>query len=145
MKLIGGLALLFFAGTATAKEPVSIGEGQYMLSEQNFTIFGSTDKIVVKLMKRANEYCAASTGKQAVLSRSSGTESEPGVFNENGGLRRGATGATGTIYFRCGEGSDRSGSRQKRYEELAALKALLDSGALTNEEFDAEKAKLLGE
>ncbi|MCF7752145.1 SHOCT domain-containing protein [Bacillus subtilis subsp. subtilis] len=73
-----------------------------------------------------------------------GSESEPGVFNDNGALRRGATGATGTIYFRCGNAPSVPASRQTRYEELAALKALLDSGALTKEEFDAEKAKLLG-
>jgi hypothetical protein len=30
-----------------------------------------------------------------------------------------------------------------KYERLAALKKLLDSGALTQKEFDEEKAKLL--
>lgn len=44
-----------------------------------------------------------------------------------------------------GESSGTSVSAPDKYERIAQLKALLDSGALTQQEFEAEKAKLLAE
>ena len=147
MKATIAIALLFVSGSAFAKEPTPIGEGQYMLSDQNFTIFGSTDKIVAKLMKQAQEFCVAKNGKEAVLVQSNGNEAVPGKINNSGRLQQGARGATGTIYFQCGASEPvvSATASSDRYEALAKLKALLDSGALTQQEYDAEKKKLMGE
>lgn len=145
MRIIVALLAMLACGTASAaKEPTPIGDGKYMLSDQSITIFGSTDKIVAKLMKQANEFCATKTGKDAVLLQSGGDEAEPGQFS-NGQLQRGARGATGTVYFQCGERVPDMASQTDKLDAIARLKALLDSGALTQEEFDSEKKKLLGQ
>lgn len=144
MRMIVAIAALLACGAAAAKDPTPIGQGQYMLSDQNFTIFGSTDKIVAKLMKQAQEFCVSKDGKEAILLQSSGDEAQPGLINNSGRLQRAARGATGTIYFRCGEPGPDTASQTDKFEAIAKLKALLDSGALTQEEFDAQKKKLLG-
>lgn len=145
MRIIVAVLALLACGTASAaKEPTPIGDGKYMLSDQNFTIFGSTDKIVAKLMKQATEFCTTKTGKGAVLLQSGGDEAQPGQFS-NGQLQRGARGATGTIYFQCGAPEPDLASTTNKLDAIAKLKALLDSGALTQEEFDAQKKKLLGQ
>ena len=97
-------ALLFIAsGIAAAKGPeaVSIGKGVYMLTDKNFTIFGSSDGIIVKLMTKANSFCKEKNGAEAEMVDSAGSGAAPGVINNSGMLRRPAQGATGTIYFRC--------------------------------------------
>lgn len=58
-----------------------------------------------------------------------------------------------TLRFRCGSAGapdpgSAAGSSQgtvDKYSQLEQLKRLLDSGALTQEEFDPEKAKVLGQ
>lgn len=116
-----------------------------MLSDQNFTIFGSPEKIVAKLMKQAGEFCQAKSGKEAVLLQSDGSEAVPGTINNSGRLKQAARGATGTIYFQCGapEPVTSVSDGAATYENIAKLKALLDSGAITQAEYDAEKKKLL--
>jgi hypothetical protein len=95
---------LILCSTALAKDPqaVPIGKGIYMMTDRNFTIFGSSDGIVAKLMTKANVFCQKNTGKEAELVDSDGSEAVPGTINNSGTLRRAAQGATGTIYFRCG-------------------------------------------
>lgn len=146
MKAPFAIALLLVSGVSYAKSPTSIGKGQYMLSDQNITIFGSTDKIVVKLMKQAEEFCQKKDGKEAVMLESGGESAVPGQFSTNGGNQRYAKGATGTVYFQCGESETpvESAGSTDNCEKLSKLKALLDSGALTQDEYDTEKRKILG-
>jgi hypothetical protein len=146
MKYVCLAALLLVSSAGFAKDPTQIGGDKYMLAEQNFTIFGSSDRIVAKLMRQAIEFCHAKNGKEAILLQSDGAEAVPGTINNSGQLRQAAQGATGTIYFQCGasEPAASASSSAAMYENLAKLKALLDSGAITQSEYDAEKKKLLG-
>ncbi|MBO9738271.1 hypothetical protein J7432_04355 [Xanthomonas axonopodis pv. begoniae] len=107
-----------------------------MLAEQNITIFGSSDKIVAKLMQQAGKFCQAKNGNEAVLLQRDGSEVIPGTINNSGQLRHAARGATGTIYFQCGvpEPVASASDSAARYENLAKLKVLLDAGALTQGE-----------
>jgi hypothetical protein len=147
MKYVCLAALLLASSVGFAKEPTQIGGGRYMLAEQNLTIFGSSDKIVAKLMRQATEFCHARNGKEAILLQSDGAEAVPGTINNSGQLRQAARGATGTIYFQCGasESVVSASNSAATYENLEKLKALLDSGAITQAEFDAEKKKLLSD
>lgn len=140
--------LLVASSVAHAKdEPTALGQGQYMLTDQNFTIFGNTDKIVAKLTKQAHEFCQKKTGQEAYLLSSDGAEAVPGQINNSGRLQRAAQGATGTIYFRCEQPEAKAEPIAKPdiYTELPKLKALLDSGAITQEEYDMQKKKLLAD
>ena len=49
------------------------------------------------------------------------------------------------LIFQCVDTSTNPStvSEGNKYDKIAALKKLLDSGALTQQEFDAEKAKVL--
>ena len=104
MKAIVVILGLALSGSALAKDPqaVPIGNGIYMMTDRNFTIFGSSDGIIAKLMTKANAFCQNSNGVQAELVNSGGSEAVPGTINHSGTLRRAAQGATGTIHFRCG-------------------------------------------
>lgn len=144
MKMGFVIALLALSTTVHAKEPTPIGGGQYMLTDQNFTIFGSTDKIVAKLIRQAHQFCNKKTGQEAVLSDTRGTGA---VVGQSGLVTRPAQGATGTIHFTCGPDAQAptlvENAQQDIYTQLPKLKALLDSGAITQDEYDAQKAKLL--
>lgn len=146
MRVAALFVLLTACSVAQAKEPTALGQGQYMLTDQNFTIFGSTDKLVAKLTKQAHEFCQRKTGQEAYLLGSDGTEAVPGQINNSGRLQRAAQGATGTIYFRCDQPEANAAvAKRDIYTELPKLKALLDSGAITQEEYDAQKEKLLAD
>ena len=144
MKKILLMGLLLAPFLASAKEPTALGQGRYMLTDQNFTIFGSPDKIVAKLTRQAHEFCKQKTGNEAFLTDADGSDAVPGEINNSGVLKRGAQGATGTIRFRCELPEVvSSSSRRDIYSELPKLKALLDSGAITQAEYDDQKRKLL--
>lgn len=146
MKYMTAALLLLVSSVSVAKEPTPVGEGKFMLSDQSMTIFGSTDKIVAKLMKQAQEFCQTTSGEEAVLLQSDGTEAVPGTINDSGRLHQAARGATGTIYFQCGAPGHvvSQSDRSTALDNLAKLKVLLDSGAITQDEYDAEKKKILG-
>jgi hypothetical protein len=102
-KVIAAMTI-FLSVPALARDDdaVSIGNGVYMLTDRNITIFGSADGIIAKLMRRANTFCQSTAGTGAELVDSSGSDAVPGSLNNSGTLRRAAQGASGTIYFRCG-------------------------------------------
>jgi len=97
-------------------------------------MFGTTAKIIENLMEEANEFCQEKFSKQAVLTSSRGEEARMG-FGGN---------PTGSIEFRCGQ-SEKPSSASENLDTLMKLKSLLDSGAITQEEYDVQKKKLLGE
>lgn len=145
MKLALFLVLLAVAFQAEAKDPVAVGGGKYMLTHKGKTIFSSSDKIVADLMTQAHQFCQRTAGHEANLLESSGQEAQVGRAGGALGARP-AQGAVGTIYFSCGSDAitaQASGDRGDVYENLARLKGLLDSGAINQAEFDAEKQKLL--
>ncbi|WP_447730996.1 SHOCT domain-containing protein [Pseudoxanthomonas suwonensis] len=139
------LVLLVVVFQAEAKDPVAVGEGRYMLTHKGKTIFSSADKIVADLMGQAHKFCQRTTGHEANLLESSGQEAQVGRAGGALGTQP-AQGAVGTIYFSCGPATgsgQTAGDRGDIYESLARLKGLLDSGAISQSEFDAEKEKLL--
>ena len=136
MKLVISIALLVVSGGVTAKEAqaVSVGGGQYMMTDQNFTIFGSADGIVTKLVARAHLFCQEKSSVEAVLLNSTGSGAVPGRNGQFG------QGATGTIYFRCAsatqitaatQGSSASGRflQVKEYGSVTVQLAMSDEAA----------------
>ena len=88
------LATLMISGAtfaASSSSVVPIGEGKYMLTGRNMTVFGSADGIAAKLMVKANEYCQQKSKSEAVLLDMAGESAQMGVRT-----------ASSTIYFRCG-------------------------------------------
>lgn len=133
MKRVVGAALLFFVFAAEASEPVPIGEGRYMLRGRAKTLFTTSAKIVENLMGDAEEFCQEEFGKEAVLTSSRGEEAKMG-FGGN---------PTGSIEFRCGPDEVAQPSISSDLDELLKLKTLLDSGGITQEEYDELKRRIL--
>jgi len=133
MRSFFGAALFLIPLLAFASEPVSVGEGRYMLSARSHTPWATTSKIVAELMEDAQAFCQEQGGKDAVLVSTGGEE---GIIGRA---------ATGSIQFRCGSGESNKQATIDNLDVLAKLKSLLDSGAITQDEFDTQKRKLLGE
>ena len=59
MKYITAVIMFALAGTVSARgsEAVAIGGGKYMMTDRNFTIFGSADGIITKLITKAHAFC----------------------------------------------------------------------------------------
>ncbi|MBJ7575447.1 SHOCT domain-containing protein [Luteimonas sp. MC1828] len=133
MKKVICAGLIVFAFAAEAKEPVSIGDGKYMLRGRAMTLFTTSAKIVENLMEDAEEFCQSEFGKEAVLTSSRGEEAKMG-FGGN---------PTGSIEFRCGPSVTSQSTVSDSLDELLKLKTLLDSGAITQEEYDELKREIL--
>lgn len=102
-----------------------------MLSDHHVTIFGSSGTLIADLMGQAQGFCKTKTGEEAVLIRSDSSDVKP---------------ASATVYFQCGSAAAPTVSTQSdKYDALAKLKALLDSGALTQDEYAKQKKLILGE
>lgn len=133
MKALFGAVLILFPLLVFASEPVPVGEGRYMLSARSHTPWATTSKIVAELMEEAQAFCKEQGGKDAVLVSTGGEE---GIIGRA---------ATGSIQFRCGSDESNRQAAIDNLDVLAKLKSLLDSGAITQEEFNTQKKKLLGE
>ena len=133
MKKVVVVALALFVSTAEARDPVSIGDGQYMLRGRAKTLFTTSAKIVENLMADAEAFCQEHFGKEAVLTSSRGEEAKIG-FGGN---------PTGSIEFRCGPREVTQPSISSDLDELLKLKTLLDSGGITQEEYDELKRRIL--
>ena len=139
MKAIFVIVGLALSGNALAKDPqaVPVGKGVYMMTDRNFTIFGSSDGIIAKLMTKANSFCQKSSGVEAELVDSGGSEAVPGTINNSGMLRRPAQGATGTIYFRCGSApapestASQTSLPDSYYERVESLRSKVMAGEIT--------------
>lgn len=95
------IVLFAFAFDVNAKdpEPVSMGDGTYLITDKNVTIFGSPEKIVVKLMKIAHSFCQTKTGQEARLLDTTLTDAVPGYSGQLGS--RPGKGASAAIQFAC--------------------------------------------
>lgn len=118
---------------AMASEPTPIGEGRYMLSDRAMTMFSSTGGLVAGLVEEANEFCQEKSGVDAILLDTRGEEARIG------------RGPTASIQFRCGSVDTEPSVSTGHLDAIAKLKSLLDDGAITQEEYDAQKKKLLGD
>ena len=122
-----------FKGETTALEAPTPGSEQFRVYRQGATGFVPITSVRADVQKKAAEFC----------------ERKSRVYR---GVKEQATVAPYILgnfprvelTFECVAKPDTAdGADSGKYERLAALKKLLDSGALTQAEFDREKAKLL--
>lgn len=110
---------------------------KYRIFHQASTGFSGTSGIRRSAVKRANEFCKNINKKEKMLTVSEHTAVPPYVFGNFPRIE---------IIFVCTEEvSNHRGQTRKidKYDKLAKIKELYDSGALTKEEFDKEKKKIL--
>ncbi len=108
----------------------------YRIFHQAATGFVSIQSIRVSSEKRANQFCEKK-GKVMHALREH-TSTPPHILGNFPRIE---------IIFACIEPSEVHTSTEgyDRYEQLRKLKSLLDDGAITKEEYDLEKKKLLSE
>jgi hypothetical protein len=118
---------------------ISDGPGSYLIMRTGKTGFVSSSSLQKKAYEEASEFCQAKSLVMQTISMESQRARPFGGFPE------------ATLRFRCvGQSSAApqaasSASSADKYVQLERLKGLLDSGALTQDEFDREKAKILGQ
>ena len=119
--LVGTLMISGATFAASSSSVVPIGEGKYMLTGRNMTVFGSADGIAAKLMVKANEYCQQKSKSEAILLDMAGESAQMGVRT-----------ASSTIYFRCGTSepapTQASALPDSYYERVDNLQKQLMSG-----------------
>jgi hypothetical protein len=106
----------------------------YRIFHQAATGFVSIQSIRVSAEKRANDFCKRQ-GKVMHTLREH-TASPPYILGNFPRIE---------IVFACIDNNENKkiANSNDKYEQIKQLKSLLDDGALTNEEFQAEKMKLL--
>jgi hypothetical protein len=118
---------------------ISDGPDSYLIMRTGKTGFVSSSSLQKKAYKEASDYCAKKSLVMQTISMDSKRARPFGGFPE------------ATLRFRCvsaqrssaSPGTAATENANDKYAQLERLKRLLDSGALTQEEFDREKAKLL--
>ena len=137
-KLSVTLVLLLASQTAAAAEVVPDGADGYRIMLVGKTGFRSSGT----LQRRAYEQAAAHCASKSLVMESISMESKQA--RPFGGWPE------ATLRFKCVgplpsvvAPSDEAAPVKDRYARLERLKGLLDSGALTQAEFDSEKTKIL--
>ncbi len=152
------LLSLTVAGCATSSGVTPLGVDTYLISRNGAGFWSSTAQIKAEALKDANAYCAENRKTMQIVHTSQHEASgRPGDF----------PGAE--IQFMCLNANDSELNRPKphkeadikiesnirdrkeikmqstgdMYEELKKLKELLDSGIITQSEFDMQKTKIL--
>jgi hypothetical protein len=125
--------------SADTSDVVPDGVDSYRVMLVAKTGFASSGSLQKKAYAQANEFCAAKSLLMETISMDSKRSRPLGGFPE------------ATLRFRCvNENTDASvrvgteGQPANRYTQLEQLKRLLDSGAITQQEYDSEKTKILG-
>lgn len=95
MKGLSCVVVLLLATTspvavAGISDVVPLGDGTYMVTGKNATVFGSADGIAAKLITKAHAYCKESSGTDARLIEKDGESAVMGVRT-----------ATSTVRFKC--------------------------------------------
>lgn len=127
-------ALLYHGKTAVIDDKVP--DDAYRIFHQAATGFVSIASIRSSAEERASEFCKKKNKVMHALSER--TASPPYILGNFPRIE---------IVFSCIDPTESSESAgdQDKYEQLKKLKTLLDDGTLTEEEFIAEKSKLLSE
>lgn len=156
MKIIIFSVVVFLTGCASSGV-VPMGQDTFMISKQSSTGFHSAGSVKADIYKEGSEYCA-SQGKEFQPVNDHGVDGVPG-----------RSFASAEVQFRCLRKGDaelsrptmrpianiriESDIREKKdirvqgsgdmYTELKKLKDLLDTGIITQAEFDMKKKKIL--
>jgi hypothetical protein len=150
--IIAGAILL--AGCASNSGVIPIGQDTFMVTRQAATGFSGSGTLKAEAFQEANQYCAKLGKSLQVISTQ---EARPPYILTNF--------PKAEIQFMCLDAKDAELNRPKlkkgadnvielkqdiktqdsgdMYTELKKLKDLLDSGIITQEEFDARKKKIL--
>jgi hypothetical protein len=118
---------IIFTGETVKLDDVSPGGKEFRLFEQGATGFVPVSALQEHVVQRATAFCDG-MGKAMKPLRES-TSKPPHIF---GNFPR------AELVFECIDKSD-------KYTRLINLKKLLDNGAITQEEFDHEKGKILSD
>jgi hypothetical protein len=137
------VAPLVLAGCAATGDVVPVGPNRYQIEADAMDARGGIDGAQRMATKKAETTCAERGLYVNVLS----VETRKGF----------PSAGIATLTFECGPKQPESAAApppkqpattaappsEDKYKQLAELKQLLDSGALTQEEFNTEKAKIL--
>ena len=123
-----------YSGHTTEIEPPVAGLDQYRVFQQAATGFTSLQTTRVAANRSATEFCARKAKSVHAVSETASTP--PHILGNFPRIE---------LIFQCVDTVTNPSTvvEGNRYEKIATLKKLLDSGALTQQEFDAEKAKIL--
>jgi len=123
-----------FAGQATDLETPVPGVEQFRVFQQGATGFVSVQNVRSGVEEIATTFCDRKNKSMHAVAEVASTP--PHILGNYPRVE---------LMFQCVERSDAktSSGDAGKYDKIAALKKLLDSGALTQKEFDAEKAKVL--
>jgi len=140
------VAALVLAGCAATADAVRVGPNRYQIGADAMQARGGTAGAQRMATEGAATTCAARGMQANVLT----VETGKALFSTG----------TATVTFECVPKQQESVAKQQesvpkqpesatappsddKYKQLAELKQLLDSGALTQDEFNSEKAKIL--
>jgi Short C-terminal domain len=124
-----------YKGTTATVSRGTPGNEQYRVFQQGATGFVSLQSVRETAEQRAREYCGRKGRTMESVQET--TASPPYILGNFPRIE---------IVFDCVRGplANQSGDDPK-YSKLMNLKSLLDSGVITQTEFDAEKAKILSQ
>jgi len=122
---------IIFTGETVKLDDVSPGGKEFRLFEQGATGFVPVSALQEDIAKKATAFCDG-MGKAMKPLRES-TSKPPHIL---GNFPR------AELVFEC---IDKPDNKSDKYTQLINLKKLLDNGAITKEEFDHEKGKILSD
>jgi hypothetical protein len=129
----------FYKGRDFYISPEEVEGERYRIFHQASTGFSGTGGIRRSAIQRANEFCRAEGRNKKMLTVSEHTAAPPYILGNFPRIE---------IIFVCLDESNARDSEHAyvdKYDNIVKIKDLYDSGALTKEEFEAEKKKILSE
>lgn len=123
------LMLIFLSGCGTSR-PVLVDKDTYMVRGFNTWFFTSGSGILTKLYTTAEQQCAAFNKVPSTKDKK---------YNNYAPFRP----ARAELVFQCLP-KDNVDNKQPNVDDILKYKNLLDSGAITKEEYEQKKKQLLG-
>lgn len=123
-----------YSGETLTLDKATLGEESYRLFRQGGSGFVSLQSVRSGVEEEATSYCDR---KGKTMHGLVETDAKPPYILGNFPRIE--------LIFECARRPTAPEGTTSKYDKLEALKKLLDSGALTQSEFDAEKAKILAE
>lgn len=126
---------IFGGKTSQINAPIP-GAEKHRIFHQGSTGFISVETIRNSALKRADAFCAQSDKRPHLIQET--TSTPPHILGNWPRIE---------IVFSCIKTAkaESAPAPQDKYDRLSKLKALLDSGAITQKEYEAEKQKVLSE